>query len=136
MSIHSNGGNHEHPLSEINVTPLVDVMLVLLVIFIIVAPVFSQAIRVDLPVASAESSGDPVVVDLTLDQQGALYLNSELLQREQLAPQLQQKIAEDQALVVRISADGAANYQSVAELLSLVQASGVSRIAFATQSIQ
>ncbi len=134
MAVHLNSGNHEAPLSEINVTPLVDVMLVLLVIFIIVAPMFSQSIRVDLPRASAKTDSDPVVVDLTLNEQGQLYFKGTPTYPDQLTEQLQAEAAESPDLVVRIGADAATDYQSVAQLLSTVRASGISRLAFATQS--
>lgn len=64
MAFNMDGGDHDRPLSEINVTPLVDVMLVLLVIFIIAAPLMAQALRVDLPRAAAAASQDPEVADL------------------------------------------------------------------------
>ncbi len=136
VAIHLNSGNHEAPLSEINVTPLVDVMLVLLVIFIIVAPMFSQSIRVDLPKVEAKMDVDPVVVDLTLDRQGQLYLQGELINFSQLSGRLllEQSVSPD--LVVRISADAETDYARVAQLLSSVQTSGVYRLAFATRSPQ
>lgn len=134
MAIHLNSGNHETPLSEINVTPLVDVMLVLLVIFIIVAPMFSQALRVDLPKAIAPSSTDPIVVDLSLDETGVLSINGDATNLDLLPEQLRERGEADPELVVRIGADAKTDYQKVAELLSKVRSSGINRLAFATQS--
>ena len=134
MAASLNSGDHETPLSEINVTPLVDVMLVLLVIFIIVAPMFSQSIRVDLPKASAEADSDPVVIDLTLDESSQLYFKGTVTNHVELTNQLKAALVESPELVVRIGADATTDYQSVAQLLSTVRASGISRLAFATQS--
>jgi len=134
MAIQLNSGNHEAPLSEINVTPLVDVMLVLLVIFIIVAPMFSQAIRVDLPKTTAPTSTEPVVVDLSLNEKGQLYLDGELTNHDLLVEQLQDEAIEKPDLVVRIGADATTDYQAVAQLLSTVRAAGISRLAFSVQS--
>jgi biopolymer transport protein ExbD len=134
MAASLNSGDHETPLSEINVTPLVDVMLVLLVIFIIVAPVFSQSIRVDLPKAIAEADSDPVVIDLTLDDEGQLFYQGTATGSAQLMTQLRTSKEESPELVVRIGADAETDYQSVAQLLSIVRASGITRLAFATQS--
>ncbi len=134
MAASLNSGDHETPLSEINVTPLVDVMLVLLVIFIIVAPMFSQSIRVDLPRASAEADSDPVVIDLTLDEGSQLYFKGAVTSHVQLINQLKSALEESPELVVRIGADAGTDYESVAQLLSIVRASGINRLAFATQS--
>lgn len=134
MAIQLNSGDHETPLSEINVTPLVDVMLVLLVIFIIVAPMFSQALRVDLPRAAAPTSSEPIVLDLSLDQQGQLSVDGKATSMEQLPQQLQNRFDLTPELVVRIGADAETDYQQVIELLSSVRAAGINRLAFATQS--
>lgn len=134
MAVHLNSGNHETPLSEINVTPLVDVMLVLLVIFIIVAPMFSQALRVDLPKATAPTSSEPVVLDLTLNESGVISMNGVTTDLELLPDQLRERGEAEPELVVRIGADAKTDYQLVAQLLSKVRASGVTRLAFATQS--
>jgi biopolymer transport protein ExbD len=134
MAASLNSGDHETPLSEINVTPLVDVMLVLLVIFIIVAPMFSQSIRIDLPKATAEADSDPVVIDLTLDEVGQLYFKGTPTDHLQLIDQLQLALEDSPELVVRIGADASTNYEPVAQLLSTVRAAGISRLAFATQS--
>ncbi len=133
MAIQLNDGNHESPMAEINVTPLVDVMLVLLVIFIIVAPVFSQSFRVDLPQVSAPSETDPIVMDLELSASGALSLNGATILLEALPMRLRAEIAQKPELVVRIGADRTTDYQFVAELLAKLKAEGITRLAFATQ---
>jgi biopolymer transport protein TolR len=128
-------GDHTEPLSEINVTPLVDVMLVLLVIFIILAPLMAQALRVDLPRADAPVVAEPVVADLVLRQDGALELDGAALEREALRERLRARKAQAPELVVRLGVDGAARYQELAELLSLLHQADIQRIAFATRAL-
>jgi biopolymer transport protein ExbD len=125
--------DHTEPLSEINVTPLVDVMLVLLVIFIILAPLMAQALRVDLPRVAAPVVTEPVVAELVLRHDGGLELDGAVLEREILVSSLRQRKALAPELVVRLGVDGAARYQSLAEILSLLRQADVHRIAFATQ---
>lgn len=122
----------DQPLSEINVTPLVDVMLVLLVIFILLAPMFAQALRVDLPKVSAPPSQEPKVVDVELNLAGQMSLNGELLSAVALQQSLQTRAAAEPTLVVRLNADAQLPYAQVAELMGLVRSSGVQRLAFAT----
>jgi biopolymer transport protein ExbD len=126
-------GDHERPLSEINVTPLVDVMLVLLVIFIILAPVFARALRVDLPRAAAPPLVAPAVADLVLRRDGTLELDGEPLGTQVVVDRLLGRRQAQPALVVRLGADGTTPYQSVAETLSLLRLAGIERIAFATR---
>ena len=127
-------GNHDEPLSEINVTPLVDVMLVLLVIFIILAPLMAQALRVDLPRAAAPVLVEPEVADLVLRQDGGLELDGTALDRAALIERLRARKAGTPELVVRLGADGNALYQELAEVLSLLRQAHIERIAFATRA--
>lgn len=125
--------NHTEPLSEINVTPLVDVMLVLLVIFILLAPLMALALRVDLPKVAAAAMTDPLVAELVLRQDGRLELDGVGLDQELLVRNLQRRKALAPGLVVRIGVDGAARYQALAEVLSLLQQADIQRVALATQ---
>jgi biopolymer transport protein TolR len=127
-------GDEDQPLSEINVVPLVDVMLVLLVMFIIAAPVFAQALRVDLPRTEAPPSMEPQVANLVLHADGRLLLDDEPVLREALPEVLGERVREEPQLVLRLGADASVPYQSVADLLALLQSSGVQRLAFATRS--
>jgi len=129
-------GDDDRPLSEINVTPLVDVMLVLLVIFIVSAPLLAQALRVDLPRANGVAGGETKVVTLTLQKDGAVLLDDHAVPRPALVGLVQNRLAADPDLVARIAADGGTPYQSVAELIGLLRQGGVHRLAFATQQPQ
>ena len=133
MALGLDSGDHERPLSEINVTPLVDVMLVLLVIFILLAPLFAQALRVDLPRASAPALEEPLVLDLVVAPDGGLRLDDRPLAPETLEAELRRHLAARPRLVVRLGADRTTPYQRLAEVLSRLQAMGVRRLAFAVR---
>ena len=134
MAFGQHAGDPEEPISDINVTPLVDVMLVLLVIFIILAPLFAQALRVDLPEAEAPPSAEPVVADLTLQANGKLSLDGRTVSAEALPDLLAKRQAAEPELVVRLSADEAVPYGEVAQLLSRIREAGVERLAFRTRA--
>ncbi len=128
------GGGGDSPMSEINVTPLVDVMLVLLVIFILTAPLLAQALRVDVPRAEAEPSGEPETLTVTLTADGALMLDDHSMGRAALRAALRERLAAKPKIVTRFAADGEASYQQVAEVIALLRKAGVERLAFATQA--
>ncbi|WP_420904360.1 ExbD/TolR family protein [Candidatus Magnetaquiglobus chichijimensis] len=128
----SDAEGEDRPLAEINVTPLVDVMLVLLVIFIILAPVMANSLKVALPKASGEMAAVQTPVIILLEADGTLRLGENATDREALAVYLKDAAARDPELLLRIDADGATAYQKLAELLSLVQEQGIRRIAFTT----
>ncbi|MBF0135964.1 MAG: biopolymer transporter ExbD [Magnetococcus sp. DMHC-1] len=124
----------DRPLAEINVTPLVDVMLVLLVIFIILAPVMAQSLRIDLPktTANAPLLPDPLIV--TLHQDGTMQLGDLTLTPEHLANRLQTASAQTPDTVLRIDADKNVIYQKLADLLALAQSNGIRKISFTTSA--
>ncbi|HBR1414090.1 biopolymer transporter ExbD [Raoultella sp. WB_B2P2-3] len=132
MAFSSN--NHDDIMSEMNITPLVDVMLVLLVVFIVTAPMLTNAIPVNLPKTSAVAPADrpdPLVVSVDGTQQ--LFLNKQAMAREQLLSQLTEAQRANSDVVVQVQADKDASYGTVAALLADIEQSGIHRLALLTQ---
>jgi biopolymer transport protein ExbD/biopolymer transport protein TolR len=116
-----------------NVTPLVDVMLVLLVVFIVTAPLMTNAIKVNLPktdaVAPAEKK-DPVVV--SVDQDGKFYLAKSEIAPESLETSLKDVKAKDPEVRVQLQADTSVNYGQVAKAMASIERSGITKISVMT----
>jgi biopolymer transport protein TolR len=121
------------PFSDINVTPLVDVMLVLLVIFILTAPLLTSAIRMDLPQSKASQAGEaPEFISLSLTAAGEIFLNDKSVQRAALPSELQQVALLKPQVEVQLRADQAVPYGQVLELMGMAQQAGLTRIGFVT----
>ena len=119
------------PMAEINMIPLIDVMLVLLVIFIITAPLLTHAVKIDLPkAASAPNLTKPDNIQLAIDADGELFWNGEVVDRAVLNERLAAAGRQDPQPEVHIRADQAARYQSVAETLADAAKAGLTRIGF------
>jgi biopolymer transport protein ExbD/biopolymer transport protein TolR len=122
-------------MSDINMTPLIDVMLVLLVIFIITAPLMTTSLKLDLPkTEGARPSDAPAFVALAVGADGQLYVGDEKVGREQLVERVRAAAARDPGTEVQLRADQAVPYGRVAELIGLVQDGGLSRIGFVTEA--
>ena len=132
-SFNENGGLQ--PMAEINTTPLVDVMLVLLVLFIITAPLFHQAVPIDLPKVDATKLDEkPHVIQLAIDGEGGLFWNGEALHRDALAPRFEAVRQDNPELHLR--ADRNTRYEKVAEVMAAAQRAGIVKIAFVTEPAQ
>ena len=122
------------PMSDINMTPLIDVMLVLLVIFIITAPLMSSSLRLDLPkTTGAQASSALQFVTVAVDAQGALFWGDEPQTEAQLSARVRSSAQSNPATEVQLRADKQVPYGRIAELIGLVQAAGLSRIGFVTE---
>lgn len=129
-----NGKGGGHPVSEINMVPLIDVMLVLLVIFIITAPLLSHAIKIQLPQASSQPVEQKVeAIDLAVDEHGKLYWNESPIAMEGLPDRFAEAAILDPQPDVRIRADVDTRYETLAKIMSLARQSGMQRLGFVTQ---
>jgi len=123
------------PMGEINMTPLIDVMLVLLVIFMIAAPLISASLRLDLPRSEAATPSDaPSFIAVSMAPDGALYLGEDKLDAAAFQRQVGELGRANPALEVQLRADKTVPYGAVAELIGWVQAAGLSRIAFVAEA--
>ena len=128
-------GSSPQPMSDINMTPLIDVMLVLLVIFIITAPLMSNSLRLDLPKADAARPSDtPAFMAVSVDPQGRLFMADKELDAAALAERVAEAARRNPQTEVQLSADQAVPYGRVAELIGIVQKGGLTRIGFVAQN--
>ncbi|MCV2351310.1 ExbD/TolR family protein [Paucibacter sp. Y2R2-4] len=119
------------PMGEINMTPLIDVMLVLLVIFMIAAPLMSSSLRLDLPKSEAATPSDaPKFIQVSLAADGTLMLGEENLGTAQFQQRISALGRANPDLELQLRADKSVPYGQVAELIGWMQAAGLNRIAF------
>ena len=119
------------PMSEINVTPLVDVMLVLLVIFILTAPLLASSIKLNLPSSDAAKPTEAAqFVTLVVDKAGQVYLNDQPVAIESLRARLTQTAAQNPDTEVQLRADASVPYGKVVEVMGVAQKAGLNRIGF------
>ena len=128
-----NSHTNSAPMAEINVIPLVDIMLVLLVIFIITAPLLTHAVKIDLP--KADSSANVLKVDnvqLAIDGQGTVYWNGEVVDPTTLSARMQAASELPMPPEIHIHADRNARYAAIAEVMSEAAKKGLGKIGFVT----
>ena len=124
------------PMSDINVTPMVDVMLVLVAIFIITAPLLASTIRLDLPKTDAVKATDaPRFITLVVDKSGRAFFNDRPLKLDELARKLMETASQNPDTEVQLRADEAVPYGKVVEVMGLVQKAGLSRIGFVAEPV-
>lgn len=122
------------PMAEINTTPLVDVMLVLLVIFIITAPLFQQAVQIDLPrIDSSKLDDKPLVLQVAVEESGRILLDSYPVDPDHLVSRFQAAVrAASRMPEMHLCADRNTRYEKLTEVMSLAQKEGIVNIAFVT----
>ena len=122
------------PMSEINMVPLIDVMLVMLIIFMITMPVLTQRVAVDLPRASAERNlEEPDRVTLAIDAQAQVFWNDEPIDAAELQQRLEEAARQDPQPELHIRGDRKAEYESVLQVMAAAQRAGVEKLGFITQ---
>jgi biopolymer transport protein ExbD len=122
------------PMAEINMVPLIDVMLVLLVIFIVTAPLLTHAVKLELPrVSSQPNTLQPDKIDFAIDAAGRLYWNGESLTREQAAARFAAAGQRQPQPKIHLRADQAVPYRAVAQTLADATRAGLTRIGFVSE---
>jgi biopolymer transport protein ExbD/biopolymer transport protein TolR len=123
------------PMSDINMTPLIDVMLVLLVIFMITAPLMASSLKLDLPKTDAGQPNDaPQFIAVALDAQGRTYVGDQQVDAATFAARVGEAARRNPQTEVQLRADRGVPYGRVAELIGVVQKAGLNRIGFVTEA--
>ena len=131
----STGAGGQRPMSDINVTPLVDVMLVLVVIFIVTAPLMASALRLDLPRTDAGKAVEvPKSVSVAIDADGRLFVDGQPLSEADLPARLSAVAAAGRDTEIQLRADRAVPYGRVVELMGIASKAGLGRIGFVTEA--
>ena len=119
---------------EINTTPLVDVMLVLLIIFIITIPVINQSVKIDLPRATSQAQDlKPENINLDIDAQGQIYWNREAIDASQLQIRIATAAQKTPQPELHLRAERTTQYEKVAQVMAAAQTGGLSKIGFVTE---
>lgn len=125
------GGDEEQPVSEINMIPMIDVMLVLLIVFMITAPLLTHAVKLQLPQASSSPNQiEPQSVMISLDAGSRCYWNGEAITREALTQKLAQLGAQEESPMIQLYVDRQVPYAELASLLAESSHYGLQKIAF------
>ena len=128
-----NARGHQKPMADMNVVPLVDVMLVLLVIFIVTAPLLTHAVKVDLPKASSSPNlTKPDNVQVAIDSAGQVYWNGEVVAAAALSERLRAAASVSPQPELHLRAERSTPYEKVAEVMSAAAREGLTRIGFVT----
>ena len=134
MAMHDfDRGDFSAPMAEINTTPLVDVMLVLMVIFLVTAPMLTQAVKLELPNEVATQVADENPITLSISQHGIYYWGEKSVSEDSLEKKLQLAAAKDKTQPIHLRADMKTPYGKVGKVLALSQKYGLMNIGFVTE---
>ena len=135
MNVASGDDSHEKPISEINTTPLVDVMLVLLIIFLITVPVITQSVKVELPkAANIPTQTKPENVNIAVDREGNVYWNTAMIPtQEALLERLKSVAVMDPQPEIHVRGDRATAYEHIGRVMVLCQRAGILKVGFITE---
>ena len=136
----STGSESGAPMSEINVTPLVDVMLVLLIIFMITAPLMSHKIKVELPQANLdhrdEKAPPTMPITVTVTSNGTLYWNDQPVTQSLLESQLSVEAQKTPQPAVNIRGDETTRYEAIKQVVDVAQAQGIRKVGFVATKVR
>ncbi len=128
-----NDNGQQAPMADINVTPMVDVMLVLLVIFIITAPLFTHAIKLELPnAASAPAPEKPETITLAINGEGKLFWNNAPVALDELGGRFATASQKNPLPELQLRADKATRYEIIAQVMAAAQGNGMTKMGFVT----
>jgi biopolymer transport protein ExbD len=135
MSISSAGDDEDKAISEINVTPLVDVMLVLLIIFLITIPVITQSVKVDLPqAANIPTQTKPENINIAVDAEGNVFWNTALLpSQDALLERIKQIAVLDPQPEIHVRGDRNTAYEHIGRVIVTCQRGGIQKVGFITE---
>ena len=129
-----NSQGTQMPTAEINMTPLVDVMLVLLIIFIITAPLMTHSVPVELPrAASTPTPEKPMTLQVSITGDNLIYVGNATVDRNGLEQKFREAVAQDANVEMHLKADRDTRYETVAETMSAARRAGLTKIGFVTQ---
>jgi biopolymer transport protein TolR len=127
-------GNSHSPMAEINVTPMVDVMLVLLIIFMVTSPLMVAGVQVDLPqTSSAPIAGQDEPISVTIDVNGNVYIQDTKIKKTELTDKLLAIAGEKKDVRIFVRGDKAIDYGKVMEIVSAINSAGFSKVALLTE---
>ena len=128
-----NNTGSQMPTAEINMIPLIDVMLVLLIIFMITAPLMTHSVKVDLPrAASTPTPEKPMTLQVSITGENLVYVGNDTVDRNGLEQKFREAVAQDANVEMHLKADRNTRYESVAETMSAARRAGLSKIGFVT----
>ena len=135
MNVASDDGGDEKPMSEINTTPLVDVMLVLLIIFLITVPVITQSVKVELPkAANIPTQTKPENVNIAVDKEGNVFWNTALVPtQDAMLDRLKTVAVMDPQPEIHVRGDRATAYEHIGRVMVLCQRAGIQKVGFITE---
>ena len=134
MSLGSSGGDEDEVNAAINTTPLVDVMLVLLIIFLITIPVVTQTVPLSLPhETNVARQTRPENVEVSIDREGAIYWNAQPVDRDELLKRLKDVAVQQPQPEVHIRGDQKARYESIGRVVFAAQRAAIQKISFVTE---
>lgn len=137
MTTFANDEHDDEMMSEINMIPFIDVMLVLLIVFIITVPVMKHAVNIELPQASSEKEEtEPLVVNLAVQADGTYWIDNEPVSDEQLPVLLHEASLKTPEPVLQIRGDRNVRYERVAQAMALAHQSGLNKIGFITEPVR
>lgn len=137
MAFGSLNDRQDSDMADMNVTPLVDVMLVLLIIFMIAMPVFTSSIHIELPKSSIQAPPqEKQIIRVTVDAEGKYYINDTGYDLEGLRLALENMEKEQPNSVIAVRADKQTDYQFIASLLEIAKKAGIGKVGFVTELVE